>query len=98
MAAGSLVGSKDDVEGHSAGPHCAAGQFPTDSITGKRPHLQCADDVLTRPTIPSATLLLAAIMGLAGLVYVNALHNPFVYDDFRTILDDGSITSAQPLT
>ena len=32
-------------------------------------------------------------MGLAGLVYVNALQNPFVYDDFRTILDNGSITN-----
>ena len=46
--------------------------------TRKRPDLQCCDDVITRSTIPSETLLLAAIMGLAGLVYVNALQNPFV--------------------
>ena len=32
-------------------------------------------------------------MGLAGLVYVNALQNPFVYDDYRTIVDNGSITN-----
>src|SRR5262245_24959313 len=29
--------------------------------------------------------------GLAGAVYINALHNPFVYDDYRTILENGSI-------
>src|SRR4051794_14785771 len=29
--------------------------------------------------------------GLGALVYVNALHNPFVYDDHRTILDNASI-------
>ena len=32
-----------------------------------------------------------ALALLAGLLYVNALHNPFVYDDYRTILDNGSI-------
>src|SRR5713101_4374894 len=35
--------------------------------------------------------------GLGGLVYLNALHNPFVYDDYRTIVDNGSIqTLLQP--
>ena len=29
----------------------------------------------------------------AGLVYLNALDNPFVYDDYRTIVDNGSITT-----
>jgi len=33
----------------------------------------------------------SASAALAGLVYLNALHNPFVYDDHRTILDNGSI-------
>src|SRR5258708_2738414 len=28
---------------------------------------------------------------LAGLVYVNALHNPFVYDDYHTIVENTSI-------
>src|SRR2546426_11639094 len=30
---------------------------------------------------------------LAGLVYLNALHNPFVYDDYRTIVENGSVQS-----
>jgi tetratricopeptide (TPR) repeat protein len=30
---------------------------------------------------------------LGGLVYINTLHNPFVYDDFRTIVDNGSIAT-----
>jgi Flp pilus assembly protein TadD len=34
-----------------------------------------------------------ALALLAGLLYINALHNPFVYDDYRTILDNGSIVS-----
>jgi tetratricopeptide (TPR) repeat protein len=29
----------------------------------------------------------------AGLVYVNALHNPYVYDDYRTILGNASLTA-----
>ena len=35
--------------------------------------------------------LVAALLG--GLVYLNALDNPFVYDDHRTVLDNGSIRS-----
>ncbi len=31
----------------------------------------------------------AALLG--GALYVNGLHNPFVYDDFRTVVDNGSI-------
>jgi hypothetical protein len=30
-------------------------------------------------------------MALAGLVYLNALHNPFVYDDYHTIVTNASI-------
>ena len=30
-------------------------------------------------------------MLLAGLVYLNALHNPFVYDDYRTVVSNQSI-------
>ena len=33
----------------------------------------------------------AAVL-LAGLVYLNSLHNPFVYDDSRSILDNRSLT------
>ena len=33
----------------------------------------------------------AALLG--GALYLNALHNPFVYDDARTVVDNGSIVS-----
>lgn len=36
-------------------------------------------------------LACAAAASFAGIAYLNALHNPFVYDDERTILDNGSI-------
>src|SRR5438128_12620517 len=38
-------------------------------------------------------LLGGAAALLAGLVYLNALHNPFVYDDYRTIVDNVSVQS-----
>jgi protein O-mannosyl-transferase len=34
---------------------------------------------------------------LAGVVYLNALHNPFVYDDYRTIVANTSIQSVANL-
>jgi hypothetical protein len=37
----------------------------------------------------------AAIVLLSGLVYLNALHNPFVYDDYHTVVGNSSI--ANPL-
>jgi tetratricopeptide (TPR) repeat protein len=37
--------------------------------------------------------LLALAVAFSGGVYLNALHNPFVYDDHRTIVDNGSIHS-----
>ncbi len=37
---------------------------------------------LVLPLIPSL---------LAGLIYLNALHNPFIYDDNRTVVDNGSL-------
>lgn len=36
-------------------------------------------------------LLCSAAALFGGVVYLNALHNPFVYDDYRTVLDNGSI-------
>ena len=34
---------------------------------------------------------------LGGFVYANALHNPFAYDDYRTVVDNGSLeTLASP--
>jgi tetratricopeptide (TPR) repeat protein len=38
-------------------------------------------------------LLGGAAALLAGLVYLNALHNPFVYDDYRTIVENVSVQS-----
>ena len=46
-----------------------------------------SDTNLTRASIRGC----AAAALLAGLVYLNALDNPFVYDDYRTIVDNGSI-------
>ena len=31
----------------------------------------------------------AALVG--GLLYLNALHNPFIYDDYQTVVDNPSI-------
>ncbi|MGH7320499.1 MAG: tetratricopeptide repeat protein [Candidatus Rokuibacteriota bacterium] len=36
-------------------------------------------------------ILCGLAISLAGLVYLNALHNPFVYDDHRTIVDNPSV-------
>jgi hypothetical protein len=38
-----------------------------------------------------ASTLCAAAALLAGLVYLNALHNPFVYDDYHTIVANASL-------
>jgi protein O-mannosyl-transferase len=38
---------------------------------------------------------IAAILG--GVVYLNALRNPFVYDDYRTIVENGSIRTLSDL-
>ena len=44
------------------------------------------------------TLVAASVTALlAGLVYLNALHNPFVYDDNRTITANTSIQSGTNL-
>src|SRR6266480_3322938 len=37
----------------------------------------------------------AALLG--GVVYVNALHNPFVYDDYHTVVANPSISSVRNL-
>ena len=39
----------------------------------------------------------AAAALLAGLVYVNALHNPFVYDDYHTVVQNPSIQDMRNL-
>ena len=49
---------------------------------------------MTRPAIHYngrlAACSAAALLG--GLVYLNALHNPFVYDDYHTVVANASIT------
>jgi protein O-mannosyl-transferase len=43
---------------------------------------------------PARATLLGGCAALAGgLVYLNALHNPFVYDDFHTVVDNPSLHS-----
>src|SRR6185436_13029834 len=36
-----------------------------------------------------------ALALLAGLLYINALHNPFIYDDYHTVVTNQSLT--QPI-
>ena len=52
-----------------------------------------------RSPVPWGTILpAAAAVGLAGIVYLNALHGPFVYDDLMTVVGNGSIRDlGQPL-
>jgi Flp pilus assembly protein TadD len=40
----------------------------------------------------------ALVVLLAAGLYLNTLHNPFVYDDFRTVVDNGSIASLSNIT
>jgi len=47
---------------------------------------------MSRVRFPAVAGLAAAVLLAAGL-YLNVLHNPFVYDDFRTVSDNGSIVS-----
>ena len=51
------------------------------------------------PRSPRTALLLGCLAAalLAALAYLNALDNPFIYDDFRTVVDNGSITSLADL-
>jgi hypothetical protein len=48
------------------------------------------DHVGDKPGRAGVLLAILAVV-LAGLVYVNALHNPFVYDDHRTIVANTAI-------
>ena len=45
-----------------------------------------------------SVLTCSAAVLLAGLVYLNALNNPFVYDDYRSILNNRSLTSRASIT
>src|SRR5947199_10574589 len=41
--------------------------------------------------IRRSALACAATSLLGGLVYLNALHNPFIYDDFHMVVDNPSL-------
>ena len=48
--------------------------------------------------LPSRVVLLAfAIASVAGALYIGALRNPFVYDDYRLIVENPSILNIQDL-
>src|SRR5260221_13011559 len=47
------------------------------------------DGIVTHSRSGALPCAFAAL--LAGLVYVNALHNPFVYDDYHTVVENTSI-------
>jgi len=60
----------------------AIGSFPTDPVSGGR----------FRLFVPAGCAVL-----LAALVYLNALDNPFVYDDYHLIVDNTSILNGADL-
>jgi hypothetical protein len=48
--------------------------------------------------VTRAPAVVAVALALfAGLLYVNALHNPFVYDDYRLVVENTSILNLQDL-
>src|SRR4029078_3494288 len=47
--------------------------------------------VSSGPSGRRGTLLCLVAALLGGLVYLNALHNPFVYDDYHTVVENASI-------
>src|SRR5207247_10562788 len=52
--------------------------------------LQSTEDrIVTHSRAGAVACGVAAL--LAGLVYLNALHNPFVYDDYHTVVENRSI-------
>jgi len=53
-------------------------------------------EVRSRPV--TQWLSCAGAAALGGGLYINALHNPFVYDDFRTVVDNGSIASLRDIS
>ncbi|MBI3400185.1 MAG: tetratricopeptide repeat protein [Acidobacteria bacterium] len=48
-------------------------------------------------SVSNGFVIAAAAALLAGLVYVNALHNPFVYDDYHTVVQNPSIQDMRNL-
>ncbi len=49
------------------------------------------DATVSKPEGSRSALFCAIAALLGGVVYLNALQNPFVYDDIRTVVDNGSI-------
>ena len=45
----------------------------------------------------ASVVVAVALASFAGLLYVNAVHNPFVYDDYRLVVENTSILNLQDL-
>ena len=48
-------------------------------------------------TVHRRVLLCTGVCVLAASLYLNALNNPFVYDDFRVVVENTSITDLRDL-
>jgi len=49
------------------------------------------DQIVTHSRTAGALACAAAAVAAAVVVYLNALHNPFVYDDHHTVVENASI-------
>src|SRR4030095_5138163 len=58
-------------------------------ITSVRPNPDTTFTMSRVDQRAAAACAVAALLG--GLVYVNALRNPFVYDDHHTVVENGSL-------
>src|SRR5690349_4449234 len=72
--------------------------IPYSSLTSAMSFASSAADApsASRPDIRTLAACVAAT-ALAGLVYLNSLHNPFVYDDYHTVVANRSIQSPTTL-
>jgi hypothetical protein len=52
-------------------------------------------DTTRRSTVGAIVCVVAAALGAA--VYVNALNNPFIYDDYRLVVENRSLSATNPL-
>jgi len=67
----------------------------TASVTAVRPLLQAAviESIAAMDRFSKSSLLAcSAAVVVAGLVYLNSLHNPFVYDDVLSVVNNTSLT------
>src|SRR5690349_14230319 len=73
-------------------------QHAQDLRTIARSHMSVIGAKRPHPLLASSALIAAFSAALlAVLVYLNALDNPFVYDDFRLIVENSSIQNGTTL-